>query len=514
MIASWLQQIVEQPLLVREMRSRMRGTRAYWILFTYLLVLALFVLFTYLSLVTVLTHSNNGRLRAAHEMSQSIFTAALAVQLFLIFFVIPAITSGSISQEREQQSLDLLLTTPLSRARIVFGKLLSSTAFIFLLIATSLPIVTLSFLFGGVSTSEIVAAYFFLVGFSVLNSALGLMWSSIARTTVQAAVFTYLTAFALSLGIPSFALGYLLSGVTQASGQANLLAISAEYILFFVAPMSICMYAVTWARLQTEPANHAGWPRLLFLLLVNVYIFLSLWSLNSQAALLGTLGVAKASSSFLSGAYYSALGYLGAIAVPLCTTGALYADEISAQGWWRYLFSGWRLRGLWRATPASGMAYAILLVVSGFASITLAFLASPRFTPSLHQLLAPSPQILPVLILGALIAFVGGLSLLCMLLSFWMHRYAILAIGLLYALPLLFPVAGLSTAQIYSALYPMKPIASADASALAHVIALWLGIGAVSQFCIFVLLRSRRSVPSTPSLQIREVPHEPASPSH
>ena len=39
----------ENPVLTKELRTRMRGSRAYWILFAYLFVLSLILFFAYLT---------------------------------------------------------------------------------------------------------------------------------------------------------------------------------------------------------------------------------------------------------------------------------------------------------------------------------------------------------------------------------------------------------------------------------------------------------------------------------
>ena len=59
-------------------------------------------------------------------IGQAIFVVILIVQTILIVILAPALTSGAISMEREKQTLELLITTPVSTLGMVSGKLISS----------------------------------------------------------------------------------------------------------------------------------------------------------------------------------------------------------------------------------------------------------------------------------------------------------------------------------------------------------------------------------------------------
>ena len=66
------------------------------------------------------------------------FAAVTAVELGLICLLAPALTADLISGERERQTLDLLLVTPLSRRQIVVGKLVAALGSLMLLIVLAL----------------------------------------------------------------------------------------------------------------------------------------------------------------------------------------------------------------------------------------------------------------------------------------------------------------------------------------------------------------------------------------
>ncbi|MCD8366171.1 MAG: ABC transporter permease [Clostridiales bacterium] len=80
----------------------------------------------------------------------SIFLVLAFVQMGLILLIIPVLTAGSIAGERERQTLDLLLTAPVSSFSVILGKLLSSMCNVLLYIFVSLPAMAMAFLYGGI----------------------------------------------------------------------------------------------------------------------------------------------------------------------------------------------------------------------------------------------------------------------------------------------------------------------------------------------------------------------------
>src|SRR6185312_12960724 len=82
---------------------------------------------------------------------QPVFIGLVAFQLGLVCFLAPSFTAGVISGERERQTYDLLMTTPLPLALIVGTKLFAALAYVFLLIVAALPLLAISLFLGGVA---------------------------------------------------------------------------------------------------------------------------------------------------------------------------------------------------------------------------------------------------------------------------------------------------------------------------------------------------------------------------
>lgn len=191
---------LRNPVTVKELRSRMRGRRAFVVLTIYLSLMSCFITMVYLAYAAAAGDPygpNSG------QAGKVVFGAVLAIQIFLVIFIGPAFTAASISGEKERQTYDLLRTTLLSARSLVTGKLLSAMSYVFLLIIVAIPLQGIAFMLGGVSPVELIISQILVIVSAVAFALLGLFFSSIMRTTLTASVSTYAAAIALTMGIPT-----------------------------------------------------------------------------------------------------------------------------------------------------------------------------------------------------------------------------------------------------------------------------------------------------------------------
>src|SRR5215213_6027566 len=213
---------------IKELRGRMRGRRAFVVLTIYLLLLSLFAFSIYVYLkqqatTTLTTNPNifpgvprdfpgvplpgggltqtlaNGTALSA-AIGHGIFGGLLALETLLVLVLAPAFTTGAISLEREKQTIDMLVTTPLSTLGMVIGKLFSALSYVFLLIIASLPLASLVFVFGGVGPEDLIRAYGFLFALAFGMGAIGLFVSALVKRTQTATVVTFVIVLVLSIG--------------------------------------------------------------------------------------------------------------------------------------------------------------------------------------------------------------------------------------------------------------------------------------------------------------------------
>ena len=194
------------PVLVKELRGRMRGPRAFVLLTIYLSILSLMTLLLY----TALADNIGSDLNTGQEIGKGLFLTIAAVALTEVCVLTPALTAGSIAGEKEHQTYDLLISSLLSPWQIVWGKLAAALAFALLLILAVVPVMSLAFLFGGVSPAEILIALVGLVATAVFYAAIGLFWSSVMRSSLGATSFSLGSIILMLLGIPFLAVIYAL----------------------------------------------------------------------------------------------------------------------------------------------------------------------------------------------------------------------------------------------------------------------------------------------------------------
>jgi hypothetical protein len=203
-----------QPVLVKELRGRMRGARAFWVLTGYLVVLSGFALLLYLA---VRSSVAGDPFNAGQTIGKALFLGIAAVALILVMIIVPAQAASAITSEREHETFDLLIVTLLPAWKIVAGKLLAALAYAVLLIVAVVPLMALAFFFGGVTGAEVLIALAGLLVTAVLYGAVGIFWSVIAPRTMIATVLTQATNVMVLLGIPFLA--YVFAAIFLFRGQ-------------------------------------------------------------------------------------------------------------------------------------------------------------------------------------------------------------------------------------------------------------------------------------------------------
>jgi len=186
----------ENPVATRELRMRMRGGRAYLVLFAYVLVLSLVVFVGYLVSYATVSSGYGG---INQELGKHLFIALFGFQAALIGLVVPGLTAWLLSVEHEQQTFELLVSTLLTPANIIAGKLLPSVMYLGLLLLSSLPLSTFCLVFGGLSPLNVLSGYVGLFVYGFVLAATGILCSSLFKKSFAATIAAYVLAGAYSV---------------------------------------------------------------------------------------------------------------------------------------------------------------------------------------------------------------------------------------------------------------------------------------------------------------------------
>jgi ABC-type transport system involved in multi-copper enzyme maturation permease subunit len=227
--------LTDNPVILKELRGRMRGARAFVVMTIYLLLLGAFTALVYVavaeSTLTVGAQVNVG------EIGRTLFTGVVGIEMMLVAFIAPAFTAGAISGEREHQTYDLLRTTLLAPSRLVLGKLLSALLYVLLLLLAAIPLQSIAFFFGGVAETEVILAFLILFMTALLFCTMGIYFSSRTKRTMSASVLTYSVASFITFGLPLI-LGsiVLVLGITSGGAVPS----SSEALLVYLFGFLLC----------------------------------------------------------------------------------------------------------------------------------------------------------------------------------------------------------------------------------------------------------------------------------
>lgn len=186
----------KNPVLDSEMKRYSRNMKCAWIILGVNLVLALF------ALIAQMGFSGRNDYMTIQQYRFPIQCYVLmAYGLFLaICVMIPGIAGGAIAGERERRTLDLLLTTHLSPWKIILGKLESSLFLIVLISFSTLPVIGLVMLYGGITLFNLLQLIGSLVITGIFIGSIGIFYSAIMRKTTVAVILSYVTVLMLILG--------------------------------------------------------------------------------------------------------------------------------------------------------------------------------------------------------------------------------------------------------------------------------------------------------------------------
>ena len=190
------------PIIVREVRTRMRGGRPYVILTGFLIALILVGIGIYF---LMLQQQRNGGTVLSPQLGQALFYGMSLSQLLLIVFLAPAMTSGSISSEHEQLTYEMLIATPLRAGQLLWGKLISALLYLFLLVFTSLPLFSVVLIFGGVQPLALIKVVILLVLATITAGSIGLFCSALFKRTARATIMSYVLILLMIGGTSIFA---------------------------------------------------------------------------------------------------------------------------------------------------------------------------------------------------------------------------------------------------------------------------------------------------------------------
>src|SRR3954471_10483332 len=141
-------------------------------------------------LLTSSDSMGGGDLSALAKTSAKIFQTMSYCQLALVALLAPIFTAGAITQEKDNQTYDILLATPLTNGQIVLGSLMSRVFFVVALLISGVPIFSITQVFGGVAIRSIAMSFLIACATAFVTGALA-MAIAVFKVGTRRTIFSF-----------------------------------------------------------------------------------------------------------------------------------------------------------------------------------------------------------------------------------------------------------------------------------------------------------------------------------
>ncbi|MGE5297355.1 MAG: ABC transporter permease, partial [Solirubrobacterales bacterium] len=202
------------PLFDKELRVASRRRRGYVLRCAYVLFLMVYIAAVWIPAVEI--HGSAASSRAQMEAAAKTITLNIVwFQFFAAQLVAIAMLSTAISDEVYGRTLCVLLTTPLSNRQVILNKLSSRLFQVLLLVATSLPLLAVVRVLGGIPWDFLIVSLCVTAATVVFVGSTSLFFSVLCRRSYTVVIVSVLAIAAIFFVAP-FIIGGLSRGMLSA----------------------------------------------------------------------------------------------------------------------------------------------------------------------------------------------------------------------------------------------------------------------------------------------------------
>ncbi len=204
--------MTENPIFDRELTRirRTPGQRAMTIIYNILLWVA------GIGALIILYRDAGGISGIDREWTHRLYVILSLINGLLVLLLLPGLLSGSISREWEGNTFDILLVTGIPHLQIVTGKLLAGVTVALLTVVTTLPLLWVILMAGGVFHLDILLLFLLLFVMAMFTGAVSLFISALIGSTQTAMICSYAFVIINCAGVPL--LSRLLQNVSPVFG--------------------------------------------------------------------------------------------------------------------------------------------------------------------------------------------------------------------------------------------------------------------------------------------------------
>ena len=186
---------IKNAVLRKDMLLDMKRPKIFILLLGINLLVFALLLF---AVIPVVTSAFDGTTEALNPRFMiGFFSFLLWTIEIAVIFLVPALTAGAVSIEKERQTLEVLLTTRMTTWQIVSGKYFSTVFLVVLLILSTLPALCSMFLYGGINILQMLILLCVLISTVVYIASFGIFFSALIKNTILSVILTYISVFAV-----------------------------------------------------------------------------------------------------------------------------------------------------------------------------------------------------------------------------------------------------------------------------------------------------------------------------
>lgn len=274
LLASWFWRLLPgNPMVIRIVSGGSRRLRHLWVRMGYLGVLVVMVA---LGLLTG-GLSQDMNLSDLAKSGAWLFAITAYGQVILVCLLAPLFMAGAIQSEQSGETMDILLTTPLSNLQIVLGSLSGRLFFVLVLLLSGLPLFSVLLIFGGVPINSVFVA-FAVAGLTAILVGSVAIALSVFRIGGRKAVFGFVVAIAAYL-VAAYAFDAGILRQLQGAGNNTTWLTPLHPLLVLEASINTAKYS------PPLPEQVAGYPALIQLYLGHPFTTFAIWTMSVSVLL-------------------------------------------------------------------------------------------------------------------------------------------------------------------------------------------------------------------------------------
>ncbi len=367
--------IQDNPIVIRDLRTRMRGMGAFGLLIVYLLLIAIVMCIVFYA--TTDWGAATG-ISATSRIGSGMFTGLAWTQTIILMIVIPGVISAAVSKEYEKKTIEMVVLSRLNSFLYVFGKLISALLYCVVLVISTLPLAGICLMFGGISPEEIAVTYLLTIVFCFMMCSVGLYLSTVVGKTVGALLLFYVFNFfyLIQTGfvvVQIFSHGSLkiwsmlmipanaaYSGMESAKICGVSIPLAVITVIVQILAGAVLLYASA-ARVKHWKTERAGILRVLLLVSFVVWALLGLGDSTFKVVLASSSGASSAAAPL------AVLGHL-LILASVVASGPLRRGP--GQTMMSYLFTA---KNLLKPDMSGAMTYVTVISLLTYMAASIAF---------------------------------------------------------------------------------------------------------------------------------------------